>query len=256
MFETSVVRVRAAAAPRRVGLLSASVAFHTLAAVSAVVLSVASTSFPRNAPNQFELFRVSAPLPPMPQGDPNAPRHQVQQPVQKPQQPQAPRTPQAAPPESAPAQIPQTTQPLPQSTGAATDTGGPIGPGSGAKWGDPNGDPNAIDVGQTQPAIAQPSTPSGPLMPVGDVHSARVLHRVDPVYPRLAIAGHMTGVVVVRCVIDKDGRPSNIEIDRSTSPIFNQSAVDAVRQWTFAPGTLHGTPVDTYFELTITFSVR
>jgi hypothetical protein len=32
--------------------------------------------------------------------------------------------------------------------------------------------------------------------------------------------------------------------------------LDALQQWTFAPGTLHGQPVDTYFELTITFTTR
>jgi hypothetical protein len=38
--------------------------------------------------------------------------------------------------------------------------------------------------------------------------------------------------------------------------MFNQPVIDALRQWTFAPGTLHGSPVDTYFELTITFTPR
>jgi outer membrane biosynthesis protein TonB len=37
--------------------------------------------------------------------------------------------------------------------------------------------------------------------------------------------------------------------------MFNQSAVEAVQQWQFAPGSLHGTAIDTIFDLTVTFRV-
>jgi TonB family protein len=42
---------------------------------------------------------------------------------------------------------------------------------------------------------------------------------------------------------------------RSTSTLFDQSAIDAVQQWQFTPGSLHGKAVDTIFDLTVTFRV-
>jgi outer membrane biosynthesis protein TonB len=41
----------------------------------------------------------------------------------------------------------------------------------------------------------------------------------------------------------------------STSPLFNQSALEAVQQWQFAPGSLHGNAIDTIFDLTVAFRV-
>jgi TonB family protein len=60
-------------------------------------------------------------------------------------------------------------------------------------------------------------------------------------------------MVVVECIIDKTGRVRESHVVSSTSPLFNQSAVDAVQQWQFAPGSLHGNAVDTIFDLTVTF---
>ena len=58
----------------------------------------------------------------------------------------------------------------------------------------------------------------------------------------------MNGTVIVECIIDKTGRVREAQVLSSTSPLFNQSAVDAVQQWQFAPGSLHGHAIDTIFE--------
>jgi TonB family protein len=65
----------------------------------------------------------------------------------------------------------------------------------------------------------------------------------------------MNGTVVVECIIDKTGRVRDAHVLTSTSPMFNQSAMDAVEQWQFAPGTLYGNKIDTIFDLTVTFRV-
>ncbi|HEX3577637.1 MAG TPA: energy transducer TonB, partial [Thermoanaerobaculia bacterium] len=67
------------------------------------------------------------------------------------------------------------------------------------------------------------------------------------------MAAHMNGTVVVECIIDKTGRVREAHVLSSTSTMFNQSAVDAVQQWHFVPGSLHGSAVDTIFDLTVTF---
>lgn len=139
MFETSVIRARSVAAPRRIGFLSASIGFHSFAALAAVVLSVQATSFPTNAPNQFAVLLPSVPIvipPPLgtPDAKPKPPAPQPQSTLQ--QQPAVPR-------DAAPNIIPNAVPTVPSN--ASTDTSGPgsgapSGPsdvGIGVPWGDP-----------------------------------------------------------------------------------------------------------------------
>jgi len=97
--------------------------------------------------------------------------------------------------------------------------------------------------------------PDVPLPVGGDVKAPVVLRRVQPFYPKLALTARMNGSVIVECIIDKTGRVRDERVLRSTSTLFDQSALDAVQQWQFAPGSLHGKAVDTIFDLTVTFRV-
>ena len=72
----------------------------------------------------------------------------------------------------------------------------------------------------------------------------------------MALVGHISGSVVVECVIDKSGHIRDVHVAHSTFGAFEQPAVDAVQQWLFTPGTLNGQPVDTIFQLTVQFVVR
>jgi protein TonB len=243
MFETSIVRVRAAAAPRRVGLLSASIGFHSLIVIAAVAVTVTSVDLPRKAPNEMELFR---PIPvvslPPALGTPHpAPR------------PAAPATPRPTPPVmvTAPAMVPDVVEPLAASV-ATVDPAATSSAGGPASTGRPDG--VAGGVGDSE-AAAGPVT-DAIMVPGGEVRPAVVLQRVDPIFPRAALQGRMNGTVVVRCVIGKDGTCREPEIVSSTFAIFNQPAIDAVQRWRFAPGSYRGQIVDTYFELTVRFNVR
>jgi protein TonB len=96
-----------------------------------------------------------------------------------------------------------------------------------------------------------------PLHPGGEIREAKVLQRVEPVYPRAFLNARLQNVVVtVRCVIDRNGRPRDAEILRSSYPPFNTAVLDALEKWTFTPGTRRGQPVDTWFELTVRFNMR
>lgn len=253
MFETSTVNARAIAAPRRAGLLSMSIAFHSLIGVAAVAMSIQTGSFPIDAPRQMSAVIMPIADPPLPKGNPEAPRNPAPKPPQ--QQAATPRNVQTAPPpETTPSTIPSNVTPL-----TSSDTAGPNdgnGANSGDKWGVTDGDEHGIDIGQ--PAVPQTAAvvPSGPLVATGDVHAARVLTRVEPKYPPAMARIRMSAVVRVHCIIDKQGNISDPRIVSSTFPAFNQPVLEALQQWTFAPGTLHGQPVDTYFELTITFTAR
>ena len=247
MFETSTVRARAVAQSQRMPLLVTSIAAHTIVVAAIIIASLTSISFPRNAPNELAPFIPFQPVvipPPLGVRTP-----QARPAVQTPHTQTAPATP------VAPTHVPDATPTLPATSGDSSASTAPgAGPGN-QPYGDPNGDPNGIDIGQ------QASTDIGPgtdvvYVPGADVRAATVLQRVEPQFPRAAALIRLSGVVVIRCVIDKTGQIRDPEIVSSTFAAFNQPALDALRQWKFAPGSMRGKPVDTWFELTIRFSAR
>jgi protein TonB len=251
MFETSVVKARAVAAERRVGLLSASIFAHSFIGVALIVSSLSATNFPTHAPNQLELFRaVQIPPIPIQKGNPDGGKQPEQKQSTPPQQKQA----QLTAPQTTPDTVPAPQQP----SSPATDTNpglnaGGEGEGPGLVPG-PVGDPRGIDGGlPIQPEVAAPPPPATVFRAGGDVKQAVVIHRVSPTYPPMAARAGINGVVVLECIIGSDGTIRDPRVVRSSFAAFNQPAIDAVSQWRFAPGTLHGHPVDTYFELTVTF---
>ncbi len=77
---------------------------------------------------------------------------------------------------------------------------------------------------------------------------------VDPVYPRVAQAVRIEGVVILEAVIDVQGRVESVRVLRSI-PLLDQAAVDAVKQWTFTPTLLNGVPVPIAMTVTVNFEL-
>ena len=88
----------------------------------------------------------------------------------------------------------------------------------------------------------------------GDVHAPKVVNRVEPLYPESARRNHVSGLVVVQAVIDENGHVTEVRTLQGP-PELTQAAVDAVKQWTFEPGTLAGKPVPVIFNLTVNFKL-
>ena len=251
MFETAVVHAQARRPQQRVGLFTASVALHSAVAIAAIAISIQSISFPTSAPNQIEIFTPMVPLPMTGGGgavkpatpEPPKPQPAAQQQITAPPQPTAPTTvPDAVP------TVASSAEPGPIGTGPVGTGSGPVGTGIGEGPGPGTGIGEGPGIGDAVPDVI--------FQPGADVRSAVVLSRVQPGYPPIALRARLGGLVTVHCVIDRNGRIRDPQVIRSTSSMFDQAAVDAVKQWTFAPGTMHGKAVDTYFELTVTFAVR
>jgi len=235
MFETSLVTGRTRALDRRYTLLSFSIAVHSAAIAAVIAASVSSTRFPVQAPKEMRLpILIREIFIPPALGTQHAAA-----PKARPAAAKAPATPRL---DIAPLTIPEavTSAEAPVTT---TDVGvDETGP-PGVPWGEKGG----VDV---NPA------PSAPLPVIGDVKAPVVIRRVTPEYPRIALQAHKNGWVIVECIIDKSGHIRDAHVVSSNFGAFEQPALDAVQQWLFAPGTLHGEPVDTIFDLTVKFEVR
>jgi periplasmic protein TonB len=75
---------------------------------------------------------------------------------------------------------------------------------------------------------------------------------VKPVYPEAARARHITGTVIIAATIDENGRVIRADVRRSIE-MLDTAALEAVKQWQFAPGTLHGTAVCLTISLAVSF---
>lgn len=61
------------------------------------------------------------------------------------------------------------------------------------------------------------------------------------------------GTVYVLFIVDQRGRVENPIVQDSTDPIFDKSALNAVKQWKFEPGKRKGEPVRFRMRVPITF---
>ena len=249
MFETSVIHAEVVA-EKRVGLLSASFAFHVLVVTGIIANGIRTIEFPTSAPKEYTIpiFAMPVQVPPA-LGVPNGGHKQSTPPAPVKDKPAIPTT------DMAPRTVPDHVE----ATTASTTTGDPSAnsndTGSDQPQGVPWGVPHGVGVDGPPATTTVADVPDVPLPVGGDVKAPVVIRRVQPVYPKLAINARMNGMVIVECVIDKTGRVREAHVLRSTSPMFDQSALDAVQQWQFAPGSLHGTAIDTIFNLTVTFRI-
>jgi TonB family protein len=74
-------------------------------------------------------------------------------------------------------------------------------------------------------------------------------------YPSEAAAAGIQGAVQVEIVIDEAGNVADAKVVRSI-PLLDESALQAVRNWHFAPTVLNGQPVPVRTVVTVNFTTR
>jgi len=97
--------------------------------------------------------------------------------------------------------------------------------------------------------------PTGPVRVGGNVQAARIVNRVQPVYPPLARQTRISGTVRLHAIISKDGTIQQLEV-MSGHPLLQQAALDAVRQWSYQPTLLTGEPVEVDTTIDVIFSLN
>jgi periplasmic protein TonB len=96
---------------------------------------------------------------------------------------------------------------------------------------------------------------TGPLRVGGNVQAARIINRVQPVYPPLARQTRISGTVRLHAIIGKDGTIQQLEV-MNGHPLLQQAALDAVRQWRYQPTLLNGDPVEVDTTIDVIFSLN
>lgn len=101
-------------------------------------------------------------------------------------------------------------------------------------------------------AAARAKARVAPLRVGGRIMPPRKIKDVQPMYPAVAQSARVSGAVTIEATIGPDGKVIDAKVVRS-NPLFDQAALDAVRQWEYLPTLLNGVPVPVLVTVTINF---
>src|ERR1700731_4021653 len=89
----------------------------------------------------------------------------------------------------------------------------------------------------------------------GQVQAAKLVNKVQPLYPPLARQTRISGMVRLHAIIGKNGGVEQLEV-MSGHPLLVQAALDAVKQWRYQPTQLNGDPVEVDTTIDVIFSLN
>ena len=91
----------------------------------------------------------------------------------------------------------------------------------------------------------------------GSVQAAKIITKVQPIYPESARTAGISGTVVLHAVIGMDGKPLSLRVMNSQIDTdLAHSAVEAVNQWRYTPTLLNGEPIEVDTTITVIYSLE
>ena len=233
LFATS--ERKTAVRSRRSSLLLASIAFHAIALLTILLLSILIPDVlprPHAAgiewdPTTRVVKLADIPLPPPPP---------TKQPIV------APRAPSSG-----------DTVPLETPNGVAPEV--PSRAPDDPMPGFVDGAAVGVDLTAMVPPPPPPPVAPSPTEPVrmhAGIDPPKKTRDVAPEYPVMARSTGAQGVVIIEATIDVDGNVAGTRVLRSI-PLLDAAALDAVRQWKYAPARLNGSPVAVLVTVTVNF---
>jgi len=128
----------------------------------------------------------------------------------------------------------------------------------GVEGGIPGGVPGGVVGGlvtEVQPPPPPPAVEEAPVRVGGAVEVPALIRRVEPIYPKPAVAARITGLVILEAKVNEHGEVTDIKVLRSHK-LLDRAAIDAVRQWRYEPLLLNGTPRAFVLTVSLSFSLE
>jgi TonB family protein len=122
-----------------------------------------------------------------------------------------------------------------------------------------------LEIGDALQSVTVMGTAPGSTTPLaservrvgGSVQAAKLVSKVEPVYPPGAEAAGVEGSVTMRAVISTDGNLLSVTpMNNGADPRLARAAQDAVQNWRYEPALLNGKPVEVSTIITIAFRLR
>ena len=92
-------------------------------------------------------------------------------------------------------------------------------------------------------------------VPITTVRPPRLIKRVNPEYPPIAIVSRVSGKVEIVASTDIYGRVNEARVT-SGNALLNGAALEAVKKWIYEPYLVNGIPRPVRFTVTITFNLE
>jgi protein TonB len=239
LFQSLVLTEPEKHAGRTSTTLAISIALHTALIVAIAILPLL---FYDALPSQEALkaFFVAplevAPPPPPPPPPPEAARAVVRA---------APRIEQVQQGFVAPVEVPNEIRP---------EEGLDLGEGvaGGVEGGVPGGVVGGVVGGLPSDA---PPPPAKVVRIGGQIAQPKLIRQVKPVYPDLAVQSRVSALVILEAEVDTRGRVKTVKVLRG-HPLFDDSAIEAVKQWRYQPLLLNGEPTGFILTVTVNFNLQ
>jgi protein TonB len=88
----------------------------------------------------------------------------------------------------------------------------------------------------------------------GAIVPAKLINRVQPVYPETARQLRIQGTVAVNVIVTQDGTVTVQNVGAGHA-LLAPAAVEAVQQWRYEPTTVNGEPVDVQTKIYVVFAL-
>ncbi|MEI9969960.1 MAG: energy transducer TonB [Terracidiphilus sp.] len=137
----------------------------------------------------------------------------------------------------------------------------PIAPGGfgvigGVPGGVPGGAIDGILNSTSRPRVVMQAAPAPKRVRVSQgVAVGMITDKIDPVYPPIAIAARVDGVVLLKAFIAKDGTIQNLQAESGPAMLV-PAAMAAVKQWHYRPYFLDGEPVEVETTVQVIFQLQ
>lgn len=95
--------------------------------------------------------------------------------------------------------------------------------------------------------------PGAPLQLGSEIEPPRVLDQPGPLYTPEAREARLQGTVVLQLVVGADGHVVDAAVLKGLPMGLSGKAIEAVKQWTFEPASLHGSGVASCYAIPVNF---
>lgn len=90
----------------------------------------------------------------------------------------------------------------------------------------------------------------------GNVAAAKLVSRVELVYPEYAQQQGIEGTVLLQAIISKEGNVMSLSVVNTADSDLARAATTAVQQWHYQPTLLNGQPVEVVTTVTVDFKLK
>jgi periplasmic protein TonB len=136
----------------------------------------------------------------------------------------------------------------------------PIAPGGfgvigGVPGGVPGGELDGILNSTSRPRVVMQAAAPKRVRVSQGVAVGMITAKIDPLYPPIAIAARVEGVVLLKAIIAKDGTIQNMQVISGPAMLV-PAAEAAVKQWRYRPYLLDGEPVEVETTVQVIFQLQ